>query len=187
MFALFPSGISPHASVQDIGVRPFDPQDSGAIDPAATGAPCSPYDDLDVTFPNLVNRVSFAINANGGNTVDVTALDNGIAVANISFLIVDNFNFLGFKTDAPFDRILIEVGNVIDSVFWRIDNLRYELDLVPDADDDGVPDDADNCPPNANFDRTHGGLFRLEAAQAGMPGTLVYEFGNEWQATRVDR
>ena len=36
------------------------------------------------------------------------------------------------------------------------------------------------------FDRTHGGLFRFEA-ESETPGTLVYEFGNEWRATRVDR
>jgi len=138
--------------VQDTTPRPFPPQGSGAIDPAASGAPFNPYADLTVAFPDPVNRIAFAINANGGNTVDVTALNNGVVVAQVPFVLMVNFNFLGFETDDPFDELQIVVGNGIGFGFWRLDNLRYELEDA-DTDNDGVPDDApDNCPlvPNAD-------------------------------------
>ncbi|MBT8100410.1 MAG: thrombospondin type 3 repeat-containing protein [Gammaproteobacteria bacterium] len=151
-FTLTPGGFAPRASVQDTSPRPFNPQDTGAIDPAA-GPNFNPYDDLDVTFPNPVNRISFAINANNGNTVTVTASDNGVFVAQVAFPIVAGFNFLGMETDVEFNELRIENGNSLGFGFWRLDNLRYELDLIPDADNDGVPDDADNCPLDANADQ----------------------------------
>ncbi len=164
-FALTPSGISPRLGTQDTSVKPFGPQGTGAIDPAATSAPFNPYDDLQIGFENtvdgLVNRVGFVINANTSNTVDVTATNNGVVVAQIPFVTSTNFNYFGFETDQPFDKIVIEVGDAQGSGFWRLDNLRYELfDL--DADGDGVPDDhPDNCPlvPNADqLDSDNDGL-----------------------------
>ncbi len=153
-FVLSPSLIAPRFSNQDTGTRPFGPQGVGAIDPAASGAPFNPYDDLQIAFPDPVNRAGFVINANLANTIDVTALYDGAVVANIPLLTsaTGGFTFLGFETDDPFDELLIEIGNAQGFGFWRLDNLRYELS-DPDTDGDGVIDNDDNCPLVANPDQ----------------------------------
>ena len=102
-FALSASGFPPRFSNQDIGTRPFGPQGVGSIDPALIGAPFSPYDDLDITFPDPVNRVGFVISANDANTVDVTTLNSGTVIDQISFVTVAGFNFFGFHRYTPSD------------------------------------------------------------------------------------
>lgn len=149
LFALSPSGLPPRLGTADTTTRPFGPQGTGAIDPFVFGASSNPYDDLTIAFPGPVNRVGFVINANVGNTVDVTARYNGVVVALIPFSTAPGFNFFGFETDYPFNEILIEIGNAQGFGFWRLDNLRYEL-FDPDTDGDGVPDIEDNCPSDPN-------------------------------------
>lgn len=154
-FTLDTSGLAPRYSNQDPSPRPFDPQNIGAIDAAAAGAPFNPYDDLVIGFPDDMGRVSFAISANPSNTVNVTATKDGDTVAQIPFntSAAGGFNFFGFETDQPFDEILIEVGDTIGFGFWRLDNLRYETGIA-DADGDGVEDDLDNCPLEPNADQS---------------------------------
>ncbi|MGB5246860.1 MAG: thrombospondin type 3 repeat-containing protein [Woeseia sp.] len=154
-FTLSPSGVAPRFSNQDTGTRPYGPQGNDAIDAAGAGAPFNPYNDLSITFPDAINRVGFVISANQNNSVEVTTFNGGDVVDVIPFQTsgAGGFNFFAFETDAAFDEILIEVGNTIGMGFWRLDNLRYEGGIA-DSDADGVADDLDNCPMDANEDQT---------------------------------
>lgn len=153
-FQLDTSELPPRYSTQDTGPRPFNPQGSGAIDPAVSGAPFNPYDNLLITFPQDMGRVGFAINANISNSVNVTVFANGEEITTVPLTTAPEggFTFLAFESDTPFDEILIDVGNNQGFGFWRLDNLRFDTGIA-DADGDGVEDEADNCPVVANADQ----------------------------------
>lgn len=137
LFALAPSGSAPRFSNQDTTLREFDPKEGvEAIDAFASDASTNPYEDLSVSFPGSVNRVAFEINANSGNTIDVTTFNDGVVVDQIPLLTNPggNFTFLGFETEIAFDSMLIAVGDAQGFGFWRLDNLRFEsLDSGADA------------------------------------------------------
>jgi hypothetical protein len=179
-FELYPSGIAPRLSTNDNGHRPFGPQGDAAIDAAGAGAPFNPYDDLQLTFAEQINRLGFVISANTGTVLEITVscLEEGVVVDSFAFPTTTSagFNFYAFQTETPFDELLIEVGNDVGFGFWRVDNVRYELDdpNLPPVSDAG-PDQSIRA----------GELVQLDGSASFDDNTLSAALAYDWSFASV--
>lgn len=124
----------------DVVLREYDPPPDyeGCIVNRIGQPPDDQYPDLTLTFPGLVNRVSFELRARPGYDLDLTLTDSGSGDVVEAFTLASRatedpqWRFYGFESrNTPgFDTLVLHVE---DNDPGFLDSLRYEMDaaIVP--------------------------------------------------------
>jgi uncharacterized protein YrzB (UPF0473 family) len=108
--------------------RSFDPQGTfGLINTSDPNGNQAAIDELELIFPAGINRVAFEILTNDEDDVTFTVIcmRNG-DVCHTQFIDTNiNFQFIGFESVEPFDKIIFRPTTTVNGAIL-IDNLRFE-------------------------------------------------------------